>query len=707
MNDGRARGVLFAVTLAGVAGVFAGGAVKLAPWGEALAQGRPMVERVVPSSGAVGSRVQIVGRGFRRTYRVLFNEREVPPVEFLSGRITVVVPPGATTGRWVLSDGSDEVETEVFRVTSAGAEPVVHSIGPLVVSPGDEVTVRGSGFASRPTENGVRVNGVAMTVRRADESSLTVMVPPGAVSGPVFVRVGGAEARAPMELTVRSRVVIRAVRPGAVAPGGRVTVTGAGFSSVVSHNRLSVGGRPLRVLTARADELTAEVPLRAQTGTLSVTVDGEGRYDSTVRLFVGAAPAVREMVPSNGAVGTRVTLRGEHFGSDVARVSVTVSGRAARVLTVAPTELVVTVPEGASTGPMAVTVDGVGPVESPSVFTVSEPLRVTGFDPRSGDAGDRLTVHGRGFSTVLSENEVMLNAVALRVVSATGEALECELPEGARSGNISVRVGLARVVAREPFRVTQRPRITAVEPSQGVAGAEVTLRGERFPAERALVTVRLNGVDVPVVRYARDAVVVRVPERAQTGRFQVIARLQGTGTAPVDFVVLQAMDLRSVEPPAGPVGSTVTLHGAGFEPDASRLTVRLGTRVVRPTSTSTTEVVFRVPRGARDGVISLSAEGRQTVSSRETFRVTVSPVVTTVRPMRAQAGARLVITGRNFGSDPSGVGVFIHGVSCPVASVTPTRVECVVPPGAATGPLMLRVAYAGEATARGVFTVLP
>ncbi len=672
----------------------------------AVAQSRPMIERVVPSSGPPGTRVRIEGRGFRRGYRVLFNERPVTPTEFLSERITVVVPEGAQTGRWVLSDGSDEVETELFRVTAPSPAPVIRALEPSTVSPGAELTIRGENFAPRPTDNAVRVNDRPMVVRSGDGNSLRVIVPDGATAGPVFVRVGRSEARSPVELGIGQRLVIREFTPRAAVPGGRITVRGTGFATTAAQNRLALNGRPLRVLRATESEIEAELPLQAQTGTLTLEVPGAGRYESALRLFVGAAPVIRALAPASGPPGTRVTIRGEHFGSDVSRVRVTFGGRPAAVATAAPVELVATVPEGASSGRVAVTVNGIGPVESGSDFTVPTPVTVASFEPRAGDAGERVTIRGGGFSTTTDQDEVTLNGTRLRVVSATAEEIVCEIPEGARSGNLVVRVaGGPRVMAREPFRVTQRPRVTAVEPDRGVPGSEVTLRGANFPADRALASVRLNGVEVPIVRYARDAVVVRVPANAQTGRFQVIGRLQGTGVAPAEFFVLQPVTLREVDPPGGPVGSTVTLRGTGFEPDASRLTLRLGQRLVRPSRASTTEVEFVVPRGARDGAITLEADGRQTVTSPQPFRVTLAPVVTSVAPARAAPGARVTIRGRNFGRDAAAVGVFINGVTCPAASVTPTAIVCELPPSATTGPLVVRVALGGEARAAAPFRV--
>ena len=83
-----------------------------------------------------------------------------------------------------------------------------------------------------------------------------------------------------------------------------------------------------------------------------------------------------------------MALRGTQFGNDSTRVQVTVGGRPATVASVAPQEVVIAVPEGAQTGRVAITVNGVGPVESSADLTVLVPVTVTRVEPRTGDVGD-------------------------------------------------------------------------------------------------------------------------------------------------------------------------------------------------------------------------------------------------------------------------------------------------------------------------------
>lgn len=673
------------------------------------AQTRPMIERIVPTAGPPGTRVRIEGRGFSRGLRVLFNERPVTPTEVLPERITVAVPDDARSGRFVLALGADETESpETFRVTERLPAPVVRSVDPSTAAPGLEITIRGDHFAARPSDNSVRIGDVTMVVRAGDSGALRVIIPDGAASGPIFVRTAGGEARSGGDVTVGARLSVREIVPQAIAPGGHVLLRGSGFSPTAALDRVTLSGRPVRVVRATPTEIEVEVPLDGATGTIAVEIAGAGRYETAQRLFVGPAPTVRVVEPGSGPPGARVTLRGNHFGTEASRVTVAFGATNGVVVSAAPTELVVTVPDGATSGRLAVTAGGVGPVLSPVEFRVMSPVSVARVDPRAGDIGERVTLTGTGFSAAPAENTVHIGTVAARVVSSSATELVVEVPEGARSGAWTVAVaGGGNARAREPFMVTLRPRVTALEPERGIPGTRVTLRGTNFPVDRSLASVRLNGAELPIESYARDAIVVTVPRDAQTGRFQVIGRLQGTGTAPMEFFVLQPVSLQAVDPPAGLVGAAVTLRGTGFEPDAARLVVRLGAQVIRPVRNTTTEIAFTIPRGSRGGTITVEADGRQPVSSTQPFVITVAPVVTAVSPPAVAPGGRITIRGRNFGADVATVGVTIGPLTCPTATVTPTAIECQVPEGAQTGPLVVRVVNAGEARARAPFRVLP
>ena len=95
--------------------------------------------------------------------------------------IEAVVPNGAKKGKVTVSgSGGTLVSKEKFTPTLS-----VTSISPESGAVGKQISVKGVGFAPGVS---VSFGGVAATsVKRSSAKSLKVIVPPGAVSGPVTV----------------------------------------------------------------------------------------------------------------------------------------------------------------------------------------------------------------------------------------------------------------------------------------------------------------------------------------------------------------------------------------------------------------------------------------------------------------------------------------------------------------------------------------
>lgn len=673
-----------------------------------FAQARPMIEHISPTSGPPGTRVTITGRNFRSNAQVLFNDQPIEIAERRPERIVVAVPSGAPSGRFVVRHGTDEVESELFRLSEAAPAPRVTAIEPTSAAPGSEVVIRGENFGARPTDNTVRMGTLPLIVRSAEPTSLRVIVPDGAQTGPVTVRTSGGES-ASAPLTIAARVTIREFTPTAAAPGQRVLIRGTGFSTTAAQpNAVTLGGRAVRVLRASASELEIEVPRdQTQGGTLRVIVPGAGQFETGASLRVAPAPLVASIEPAQGAPGSRVTFHGERFGSDPAALRVTLGDTVARVLSVTPDTAVVEVPRGAGSGRWHLTAGGIGPVDAPVDYRVLEPVAIAGFTPPAGDVGDRVSIQGTGFSPNAAENTVRLGQVPARVVSVGGREIVVEVPESARSGQFTVNVtGNGEARARQPFMVTLRPRITALDPDRGILGTRVTLRGTNFPADRALVQVRLNDIEVPVESVSREAIVVTVPTTGfQPGpaTFSIIARLQGTGRAPMEWFVLVPSRITAADPADAPVGARVTIRGEGFESDPRRLILRLNGTAIRPTSASTTAIEFTVPRGATSGELSVEAEGRQRATTN--FRVTNPPTIASFSPAQGAGGSRITIRGDHFGADPAAVTVHIGTAQCTVSVVTPRQIIAEVPATATGGQVIVRVRDEGEAQGRREFRV--
>ena len=134
-----------------------------------------------PSSGITGSTVTISGTGLGQVTSVEFDGLQASFKVVSQTMIEAVVPNGAKKGKVTVSgSGGTLVSKEKFTPTLS-----VTSISPESGAVGKQISVKGVGFAPGVS---VSFGGVAATsVKRSSAKSLKVIVPPGAVSGPVTV----------------------------------------------------------------------------------------------------------------------------------------------------------------------------------------------------------------------------------------------------------------------------------------------------------------------------------------------------------------------------------------------------------------------------------------------------------------------------------------------------------------------------------------
>jgi hypothetical protein len=151
-----------------------------------------------------------------------------------------------------------------------------------------------------------------------------------------------------------------------------------------------------------------------------------------------ASPTIVGFTPESGAIGAAVTITGTNFTSPA---EVEFSGASAEASSVSDTELTVTVPEGATSGPLVVHLAGAD-VTSDGTFTVTtttteSPPSIADITPSSGSVGDVVTITGTNFTPPA---EVDFNGASVEGSVDSDTQLTATVPDGATSGPVHVTV---------------------------------------------------------------------------------------------------------------------------------------------------------------------------------------------------------------------------------------------------------------------------
>ncbi|HUA80250.1 MAG TPA: pre-peptidase C-terminal domain-containing protein [Dyella sp.] len=185
-------------------------------------------------------------------------------------------------------------------------------------------------------------------------------------------------------------------------------------------------------------------------------------YDSLGHASQVGAPlssgqlAIFAFVPTHGATGAEVTLDGQGFSSSLANDNVSFNGAAATVLSASATQMVVSVPNGATTGPIGVTVSG-QTATSATLFVVDDaeaPPTITQVSPLVVAAGGTVTVTGTHLDPVASGTTVQMGGVdMLTGLSPTNTQVQYTVPSNAMSGHVTVNTPYGSATSAVPVAV--------------------------------------------------------------------------------------------------------------------------------------------------------------------------------------------------------------------------------------------------------------
>ena len=192
---------------------------------------------------------------------------------------------------------------------------------------------------------------------------------------------------------------------------------------------------------------------------------------------------------------------------------------------------------------------------------------VTAINPASALPNTLVSITGKFFSPVFSENKVTFNGKEALVSNASTTQLNVVVPAGAETGPVVVSVG-GKVANNQPvFTVLSFPSVvTNITPTTGGYNTQVTITGSNFfPTPEANV-VTFNGVAGTVTAASATSLTVKVPARAGSGTVLVNGVAAGIGFkyVPDVFVAGQVGDAAGTSRATyWKNGVPVTLSGPG------------------------------------------------------------------------------------------------------------------------------------------------
>ena len=189
-------------------------------------------------------------------------------------------------------------------------------------------------------------------------------------------------------------------------------------------------------------QITATVPPSATSGPITVsTPDGN---TTSVDSF-SVTPTISGLSVASAVVGDSVTITGTTL---LGTTDVSVNGTPASFVVNSRTQVVFTVPVGATTGSVSLTTPD-GTAVSPTTLKILP--SITGFTPSLGPVGTVVTISGYNFTGTTKVKFGAKNAV---FSVDTDQQITVTVPAGAVSGAITVVTPAASTTSAGMFTVT-------------------------------------------------------------------------------------------------------------------------------------------------------------------------------------------------------------------------------------------------------------
>jgi hypothetical protein len=228
----------------------------------------PTITDFAPTSGPVGTSVQINGTNFGGASSVTFNGLSASFSVTSATAIQATLPSGAITGPIsVTTPGGTANSAISFTVTAS--PPTITSFAPTSGPVGTSVQINGTNFGGASS---VTFNGVNASFSVTSATVIQASVPSGATTGQIRVTtpVGAANSASNFTVTA-SPPTITSFAPAGGPVGTSVQINGTSFGGA---SRVTFNGVSANFSVTSSTTIQATVPAGATTGKIGVTTSG-------------------------------------------------------------------------------------------------------------------------------------------------------------------------------------------------------------------------------------------------------------------------------------------------------------------------------------------------------------------------------------------------------------------------------------------------
>ncbi len=356
-------------------------------------------------------------------------------------------------------------------------------------------------------------------------------------------------------------------------------------------------------------------------------------------------PNIASLSPTTGAVGASVTISGSNFGTTQGTSTVKFNGTTATATSWSATSIVVTVPSGATTGNVVVTVSGLA--SNGVSFTVVPAPSITSLSPTAGAAGAWVTIAGSNFGSTQGTSTVKFNGTIATPTSWNASTIVVAAPTNATTGSVLVHAsGVDSNGVNFTYSTTGTITGIVTRASDGTPLSGASVQALKSGAVNGSATTAADG------SYSISSLTSGVYDLSvsATGYLALVksSNLVTAAATTTVNLILGAPTIGTLSPNSGPAGLVITVSGSYFGGTQGTSTLTFNGVAAAPTNWSNTNIVVPVPTGATTGPVVITVAG--VASNGMTFTVgtgTITGTITRVSDGSAISGATVAALQSN------------------------------------------------------------
>lgn len=348
--------------------------------------------------------------------------------------------------------------------------------------------------------------------------------------------------------------------------GQTITIKGTNFTGATA---VSFTGLETTFTVVNATTITAALPDIGISGPIAVTTSA-GTVWSTQDFVILPIPepTINSFSPDSSYMdeyGQEVIITGTNFNGAASinysgTTEVTIGGWIADFTVVDATTVKAILPQGVTTGPIAVTTSG-GTAVSAKEFTVKLiPVpTISSFTPEScyaGEYGKVITITGTNFTGTgrnqTGTSEVTIGGWGAQFTVVNATTVTAILPQGVSSGPIMLTTAGGIAFSQKAFTVNALPKpvINSFTPDNAAAGQygqTITIKGKYFIGKASAgvagtIAVSFNGWGAAFTVVDDTTITAKLPQGVSTGPIEVTTS-GGTVLSSTNFLVYQPTTL--------------------------------------------------------------------------------------------------------------------------------------------------------------------